>query len=213
MLLDAFKACCLYFEQLHGAFPKVKYTAIVMNFLPPAGSTIAHPHIQALASDIPIQAIADIADATRRYHTKNGSNYWLDLTKTERGLGARFLANLNGVDWLTPFAPVGLNEADAIVLGKPRFNSLSEENWNGLTEGMVKVLKFYQELGVRSFNAALYASPLDDDSIPVTVRMVSRYGYRPKFVSDVWALQYLLGEQEVFESPEETCSKLATYFK
>ncbi|MGA3298066.1 MAG: hypothetical protein ABSD41_11525 [Candidatus Bathyarchaeia archaeon] len=213
MLLDAFKACRIYFEQVHKAFPNVGYTAIAMNFLPPAGSTIVHPHIQALASDIPLQAIADLVNAARKYAAESGSDYWRDLIVTERNLGERYLANLKGVDWLTPFAPVGLNEVDAVVCGKPRFNGLSDAEWDGLAEGMVRVLKYYHELGVRSFNVGVYASPLEDDSIPVTARIVSRYGYKPKFVSDVWALQYLLGEQEVFESPEETCIKLSTYFK
>jgi len=213
MLFDAFMACRNYFEQVHKAFPNVGHTAIVINFLPPAGSTIAHPHIQTLASDVPLQAVADLVNATRKYAAENGSDYWRDLIVTERKLGERYLANLSGVDWLTPFAPVGLNETDAVVCGKPRFNCLSDAEWDGLANGMIRVLKYYHELGVRSFNVALYASPLDDDSIPVTARIVSRYGYRPNFVSEVWALQYLLGEQEVFESPEETCIKLSTYFK
>jgi len=213
MLLDGFKACRIYFEDVHKAFPNVGHTVIAMNFLPPAGSTIAHPHIQALASDIPFQAIADLVSAARKYATESGSDYWRDLIVMERKLGERYLANLNGVDWLTPFAPVGLNEVGAVVCGKPRFNCLSDREWDGLADGIVRILKYYHELGVRSFNLALYASPLEDDSIPVMARIVSRYGYRPKFVSDVWALQYLLGEQEVFESPEETCIKLSKCFK
>jgi hypothetical protein len=79
----------------------------------------------------------------------------------------------------------------------------------------VKVLKYYYDIGVRSFNTAIYSGPLDetDDSISVMARIVSRYGYKPKFVSDVWTLQYLLGDQEVFEAPEELCARLMRYFQ
>lgn len=44
MLADAFKACVEYFRLLHAWRPAVKYNAIVVNFYPPAGSTVAHPH-------------------------------------------------------------------------------------------------------------------------------------------------------------------------
>ena len=215
MLSDALKACLTYFDRVHAAFPDVKYAVIAMNFLPPAGSTVAHPHIQALASDVPFQAVANLVDASRSYAVKERSNYWHDLIETEKRVGTRYLRNLNGVDWITPFAPVGLNEADAIAFGRPNFNRLSDTELNSFAEGIVKVLKYYYDIGVRSFNTAIYSGPLDetDDSISVMARIVSRYGYKPKFVSDVWTLQYLLGDQEVFEAPEELCARLMRYFQ
>jgi hypothetical protein len=70
-------------------------------------------------------------------------------------------------------------------------------------------------MDVQSFNVAVYSGPMRERTqhFNVTARIVSRYGYKPKFVSDVWALQYLLNEQEVYESPEETCVKLKKYFE
>ena len=55
MFVDGFKACIEYFRRLHHWAPKVKNDAIIMNFYPPAGSTISHPHLQALASDLPFK--------------------------------------------------------------------------------------------------------------------------------------------------------------
>jgi hypothetical protein len=85
----------------------------------------------------------------------------------------------------------------------------------GLADGFARVLRYYHDIDVRSFNAAIYSGPMRKtaENFTVTARIVSRYGYKPKFVSDVWALQYLLGEQEVYESPEETCLKLKKYFE
>jgi len=215
MLFDGFKACLTYFSKVLAAWPEAKYPAIIMNFLPPAGSTIAHPHIQALASHQPIQIISDLLSASETYATSNRTRYSDDLVETEKKLGTRYVKNLDGVDWTTPYAPMGLNEAQAIVRGKSNLESLSDENLMGIAEGFARILKYYHDTDVRSFNAAIYSGPMRErtEHFSVTARIVSRYGYKAKFVSDVWALQYLLGEQEVYESPEETCLKLKKYFE
>jgi hypothetical protein len=83
-----------------------------------------------------------------------------------------------------------------------------------LANGLVRVLRFYHENGIRSFNAAIYSGFGEDSekSFRVSMRVVARYGYKTRFVSDIWALQYLLGEREVSEAPEETCLRLKSYF-
>ena len=215
LFVDAFKACLQYFQRIRSKSPEVRFAAIIMNFLPPAGSTITHPHVQALASDIPFQSIECLLERSRAYHDENGTTYWADLVETEKRLGERYLGSTRSVDWLTPFAPIGLNEAQAILAGRSSFDELSGDDLEGLAEGLVKVLRYYHDMGVRSFNAIIHSGPLGQilDHFAVGLRIVSRYGYRPRFVSDVWALQYLLGEQEVYGSPEETAVKLRDYFK
>jgi galactose-1-phosphate uridylyltransferase len=214
MLVNAFKACLKYFQKVRVYQAEVKYAAIVMNFLPPAGSTIAHAHLQALASDLPFQSNRELLETSEAYFQNNGTNYWADLVEAEKQLNARYLGKIGNVHWLTPFAPFGLNEAQAIVLGKSSLDALSDNDLNGLAEGMIRVLRFYDETGIMCFNAAIYSGPLGEahDYFDVGVRLVSRYGYKPRFVSDAWSLQYLLRDQEVYESPEETCQKLRKHF-
>jgi galactose-1-phosphate uridylyltransferase len=214
VFVDGFKACNEYFERIRKPSPHVKFAAIVMNFYPPAGSTIAHAHMHALATDIPFQVIAQLLERSRSYQESHNSSYWLDLIEAEKEADQRYLGNFGSVHWLTPFAPMGLNEAQAIVSGKSNLDQLSESDLTGLADGVVRVLRFYHDIGVRSFNLALYSGPLGEpnDYFNVNLRIVSRYGYKPRFVSDVWAMQYLLGDQEVYESPEETRTKLTDYF-
>jgi len=214
LFVDGFKACIRYFERVQTWAPEVKYNAIAMNFYPPAGSTVAHPHIQALASDLPFRSTNELLEASKSYFQKEGSSYWAHLIDTEERSGERHLGEMGKVRWLTPFAPLGLNEAQAIVSRVSSLDRLSDENLNGLAEGVARVLRFYYDIGVRSFNMAIYSGPFGEalDYFDVGLRIVSRYGYKPRFVSDVWALQYLLGDQEVYETPEETCAKLRKYF-
>lgn len=214
MFVNGFEACKEYFMRIMKTSPDVKFAAVVMNFYPPAGSTIAHAHLQALASDIHFQAVAQLLERSKAYRSEHGLSYWLDLIETEKHANQRYLGKIRGVDWLTPFAPIGMNEAQAIVSEKSSLDQLYEEDFSGLAEGIVNVLRFYYDLGVRSFNLALYSGPLgeSDDSFSVNLRIVSRYGYKPRFVSDVWAMQYLLGDQQVYEAPEETCLRLKDRF-
>jgi galactose-1-phosphate uridylyltransferase len=215
MVVNAFKASIEYFRRLHAWKPEVKNNAIVINFNPPACSTIAHTHVQALASDLPLQATHELLEASASYFQSCGSSYWDELIETEEQLGQRYLGRTGKVHWLVPFAPMGMNECQAVVPKVSNLDSLSDENLNGLAEGTVNVLEYYHSIGVRSFNMAVYSGPIGEvlDHFRLNLRFVSRYGYKPKFVSDVWALQYLLGEQEVYEAPEETCSKLTKYFE
>jgi galactose-1-phosphate uridylyltransferase len=215
MLVDGFRACLRYFERVQAVASESKYPAIVINFLPPAGSTITHMHIQALASDVPLQATMELLESSRSYFEKIGSNYWADLIETEKQLGVRYLGKTGNVHWVTPFAPLGLNEAQAVILGRPSLDKITNDDIEGLAEGIIKVLRFYYDSGVRSFNGAVFSGPLQgaEEYFSVGFRMVSRYGYKERFVSDIWALQYLLGEREIYESPEETCLKLKQYFR
>ena len=214
MLTDAFKAAIEYFERVRAWKPEVKHSAIAINFLPPAGSTVAHFHIQALASDIPFRSIEELLDASKAYAKQYGSSYWKDLIDVEERLGSRYIKRIGTVHWLTPFAPIGLNEAEAVVSGKSTLDQMSSTDIQGLAEGIMRVARFYHDVGVRTFNLAIYPGPLGEvlDYYDIGLRIVSRYGYKPRFVSDSWALQYLLGEHEVYDAPEETCSALRKYF-
>ena len=215
MFVDAFTACIEYFRRLHEWRPEVKNDAIVMNFYPPAGSTIAHPHIQALASDLPIQATDELLKRSAAYFQDHGTSYWAELVQAEEHLGERYLGKLGRVHWLTPFAPKGLNEVQAIVSNASDLSSLSSGDLDDVAKGVVRILACYYDMGVRSFNLAVYAGPFGEasDYFNLNLRIVSRYGYKPRFVSDVWALQYLLDEQEVYQAPEETCCELRKYFE
>ncbi|HXZ98627.1 MAG TPA: hypothetical protein VED24_04595, partial [Candidatus Acidoferrum sp.] len=214
MLTDAFKAAIAYLKRVRAWKPEVKYSAIAINFLPPAGSTIAHFHVQVLASDIPFRSIEELLRASEAYAMQNGSSYWKDLIDAEQRLGSRYIKRIGNVHWIAPFAPIGLNEVEAVVSERPTIDQLSDTDIEGLAEGTVRVAKFYYDIGVRSFNLAVYSGPLGEslDYYDVGLRIASRYGYKPRFVSDAWALQYLLGEHEVYDAPEETCRAVREYF-
>ena len=214
MLRDGFKACLIYFQKAEAYAKKKLHTTIGMNFLPPAGSTIAHPHIQALASDMPLHGVEELQHQSQEYYNQNHSNFWIGLVETEKVLGQRYLGRIGNVDWLIPFAPFGFCDVQGVVSNRSSLSAISDMELEELANGLVRVLRFYHENGIRSFNAAIYSGFGEDSekSFRVSMRVVARYGYKTRFVSDIWALQYLLGEREVSEAPEETCLRLKSYF-
>jgi galactose-1-phosphate uridylyltransferase len=125
-------------------------------------------------------------EKSRTYHETHGTNYWTDLTRMEKQ-GERHIATMNGVEWLTPFAPLrGINEIQAIVNNQSNLLELTHENWTGLAQGISRTLKFYDTQGYTSFNIILVSGPLDKhlDYFDVNLRIMSRPGIQTMSFTD-----------------------------
>ncbi|MCS7113850.1 MAG: hypothetical protein RMJ15_02865 [Nitrososphaerota archaeon] len=215
MLFDGFKGGVEYLKRLREADPSVRFPVFVLNYLTPAGSSIFHPHMQILARDRPFYLVNLLIEKSRAYYEKSGVSYWKSLIAEEKG-GVRYLFESNGVDWLVPFAPLrGLNEVQAIVEGKSNLLELEDQEWLGLAEGIVKILKFYDKQGYVSFNFILTSGPLDEHLgyFSVNLTMISRVGIQFLNFTDAWAVPYLLWDGEAIEEPEAFAEKLKAFLK
>ncbi|MEM2394623.1 MAG: hypothetical protein QXW82_05170 [Candidatus Bathyarchaeia archaeon] len=215
MLFDGFKGGVEYLKRLREADPSVRFPVFVLNYLTPAGSSIFHPHMQVLVRDRPFYLVRLLIEKSRAYYEDHGVSYWKDLVAEEKD-GVRYLFELNGVDWLVPFAPLrGLNEVQAIVKGKSNFLELEDREWLGLAEGITKILKFYDKQGYVSFNFIITSGPLDEhlDYFDVNLTMISRVGIQFLNFTDAWAVPYLLWDGEAIEEPEGFAEKLKTFLR
>jgi galactose-1-phosphate uridylyltransferase len=152
---------------------------------------------------------------SREYFAKNGVSYWRDLLDKEVN-GERYLFGTEGAEWLVPFAPLrGLNEVQAVVKHKSGFQELSEAEWQGLAEGISKILRFYHAQHYTSFNIIITPGPLDDhlDYFNVNLHIVSRPGIQKYGFTDAWAAPYLLWDGEATEEPERLAQKITRYLK
>jgi galactose-1-phosphate uridylyltransferase len=154
-------------------------------------------------------------EKSREYYEQHGSTFWHDLVAAERN-GERYLSAINSVDWLVPFAPLrGINEAQAIVKEKSNLSELNDADWQGLADGITRVLTFYHSQGYVSFNIILLSGPLDEhlDYFDVNLRIVSRPGIQQFCFTDAWALPYLLWDGEAVETPERLAEKMKPFFE
>jgi len=215
LIFNAFKGGIAYLKKLNEVEPSIRFPVFVFNYLPPAGSSIFHPHMQVLARDRPFYLTNMLIECSKTYHERNRSSYWSDLIAAEKK-GERYLFETNNSDWLVPFAPLrGLNEVQAIVNGKSHLLELSEEEWLGLAQGISKTLQFYHKEGYASFNTILISGPANEhlDYFNVNLRMISRPGIQTTSFTDAWALPYLLWDGEAPEEPERFAERIRAFLK
>ena len=161
------------------------WLSVNANHLPPAGSSIFHPHLQGAASPVPTNAqrlLAELPPATVR-----------EYIALERG-GDRYIGARAGVDWLASYAPAGVGEIRAFG---PDVSpaELDDELVDELAAGIVAVLRAYAELGFESFNFALTGPPL-------ILRLVARAYFAPTGRSDVMWSERLHEEAVTDLAPE-----------
>ncbi len=215
LLLDGFKGAMRYLNRLSDVDPSARFPVFAFNYLPPAGSSIFHPHMQILSRDRPFFLAKLLYEKSKQYFEKNGSAFWQELVAAEKN-GERYLFQTNKVEWLVPFAPLrGLNEVQAVVNGKSNFKELGDAEWLGIAEGLSDVLGFYHSQGYVSFNIVLLSGPLDEhlDFYDVNLRIVSRPGIQQFSFTDSWAVPYLLWDGEAVEEPESLAARVREYLK
>lgn len=193
----------------------VNYGFITFNYLPPAGSSIIHPHIQILARDRPAMLQRILIEKSIEYAWRYGGDFWSDLVKAEKE-GGRYIGSTGDVDWVSPFAPLrGTFEIQGVVLGKSKPDELSDDSLISMANGISKTLSFYNSMKILSFNAVVIFGPLKHHlpEYSVNVRIVARAGISSLSFTDSWALPYLLWDGESTEYPEETAKKAREFFK
>lgn len=196
-------------------YSHVNYAFIIFNYLPPAGSTIIHPHIQVLARDRPATLQRILIENSIKYSWKYGRDFWSDLLRVEREKGVRYIGYTGDIDWISPFAPLrGILEIQGVAVGKSRPNELSDEDLISIADGISKILNFYHSMNVLSYNAAIIFGPLRCHlpEYSINIRIIARMGISNLNFTDSWTLPYLLWDGEAIEYPEETAKKAKKFF-
>lgn len=195
-----------YFKSLAplspGSFPLVTW-----NYMPLAGATQVHPHLQGFLTDRPGNLLEDEVRTSRAFYLKHGHRYWDGLRSCERQLGERFIAEASHTSWLTAFVSKSV-VSDLLVIF-PRYRSLEELPREAIHEfavGLCSALHRLAADGVVSFNLAFYPSPAGepDDHFRLHARISPRIYFNPDIHgSDTTAWHHLLEEPFMVRSPEE----------
>jgi len=213
ILYQGFKVAREYISRVHRA-KGVKYAEIGCNHLFPAGASLVHPHLQVLCSDMAYYLLKEMLSRSRRHYEEYGVNYWEELIETEKRQGERYLGSIGETEWLTPFAPTREDEVMAVVRNRSHFLELEDAHWKSLAEGLSRVLKYYKDKGLSSFNFALYSGPLGEklDHFWMGLKIVSRCSVQPCPVNDIWYSNNILIDGFITEPPEELAVELRKYF-
>lgn len=171
--------------------PAASWISVNANHLPPAGSSIFHPHLQGSANPLPttmqrLLAAVPLEDV-RAY------------VAAERDGGTRFIASSNGIDWLASFAPLGPAEICAFVGGAGSPHELEDARIDEVARGISAALRVYDGLGFQSFNLALYGVP---GAETLLLRLVARAYYGAAERSDAMWSERLQWEAATDLAPE-----------
>jgi galactose-1-phosphate uridylyltransferase len=135
------------------------------------------------------------------------------LVKVEELRGERFIARDGPTAWITAFAPLGFNEVQAVVSGCETLLDLTDDNLKALSNGISRVLRWYESIGYNSFNLALYSGALKGSSgWRVHLSMITRTAMLPYYRSDAMHLERLHWEAAVDRLPEEIAADLRVYW-
>jgi galactose-1-phosphate uridylyltransferase len=183
------------------------------NYLPPAGASVVHPHLQVLGSPRPGTHHQLLIEASRDHHSKHGTCYWLDLVDTEWAEGARSIAAVGDSRWLTAFSPVGVNEVNAVWTHREHFLQWTEDDVKAMAEGLSGMLRAYHELGCSTFNFSCFSGALGASTpgFRCMLRLVSRQNLMPHHRTDDYYFQKLLRNEIIVRRPEVLAERFRKY--
>ena len=209
---DTMKASLNYFRIVRATDQKAAYPIFSWNFLPPAGASVIHPHVQLTVDEQPTNLAWLYLTACRRYFKKYKENYWLSLLETEEQEGTRFLGKIGDVSWITSYVPLGNDEICGVFHNVSSLYELDDHAIVDLSKGLKRVFTAYALYGVHSFNLSTLSASGVDESFRLVVRIIAR-PYPQSYYNNDSGFMERLHEEVIVESlPEKVASDLKEYF-
>ncbi len=206
--LDGFKLVLAYLKKMD--LESELSPALIMNYLKPAGSSIIHPHMQMLVSNRSMDYQRRIIESAERFYKEKDENYWDTLLKEEKN-GERWVGETGGLNWVTAYAPRGFEHVKGITL--KHFIEFDDQMLRDLSQGIVKVLKGYNDLDRNSFNFSIFIPPLNvKERFATVIDMITRSNLDRFYRADDFAMPKLMDEPYCNRKPEELAEKMKSRF-
>ena len=176
------------------------YPSINWNFLPSAGASLVHPHMQGLSDSHPSRIVDGYLTASEQYRRERGRNYWEAVKEQERS-SDRYLFG-EEILWSAHAVPVGEREVRGIL----PISTLGEmENYVDLVaRGILEIISLYRELGTHAFNMSIFFDKSGQDhGFKAFCSMISRINPNPTSTSDSAFMERLHLEPVIMTLPED----------
>jgi UDPglucose--hexose-1-phosphate uridylyltransferase len=176
--------------------PESVYHLINWNYMPPAGSSLIHPHLQVFSTSSAPNLLRQELEASKTYQDRHGSNFWEDLVAAERGKDERYLGQIGRSHWMTAFAPMGVAGDVLAVPEEARCTlDLNGQDLLDLATGLVKVMAEYDKMGIYSFNMNFFTGAKTDGHFRFHLLFSPRTFFSQKLgTPDIGALRNLFNE-------------------
>ncbi len=184
------------------------YVSINWNYLPSAGASLPHPHMQGLsdpqADTLPSRYLGGCKDYLNMY----GRRYDADLlwyeTENNRHLSGTHLF------WYAHPIPIGEREIRCIlpITTVSEFPLVIED----FASDLVNILGLYRDLGTSAFNMSIFFGHENDrESFSAFCSVISRINPNPLSISDTAFMERLHLEPVILTLPEELADTWREY--
>ena len=176
------------------------YPSVNMNFLPSAGASMHHPHMQGLCDAKPSRIVGQYLYAGNKYHQLTGKDYWEDVTGGDKVSG-RYLFG-DEIVWSAHAVPCGEREVRGILPVATLDETIPYIDI--LAAGIVDVLEFYRNLGTTAFNMSIFFDKTGSKSgFHAFCSLISRINPNPSSMSDSAFMERMHFEPVIMTLPEE----------
>lgn len=176
------------------------YPSINWNFLPSAGASLVHPHMQGLSDPRPSLMAERYLEASSRFQNTEGRNYW-DAVREQERLSERYLFG-DEIQWSAHAVPLGEKEIRGIL----PVSSLEElEPYvNTLAEGILEVIALYKKIGTHAFNMAIIFDKKNSNrTFSAFCSLIARINPNPASTGDSAFMERLHLEPIILTLPED----------
>jgi galactose-1-phosphate uridylyltransferase len=209
---DALIAMVRHAQAVRRFDPTAQWSSINANYLPPAGASLVHPHLQSAHDAHGVTGQRLLVERAGAWKERRGP-YWPALVDQEAG-GPRWVGQTGRIAWLTPFAPTGFHEVWGVVAGAADVTELTEEDCRALGQGLSQILAAYRAWNLASFNfGVIGGGPRGrEDGHQVVLKVLSRSNPDPLYRSDATYFERIWGEAMIDLSPEEVADGVRARF-
>ncbi len=207
IIKDAILCCIEFLSDVSKGQPEAVYQSINWNYLPDAGSSILHPHLQITASTVPTNYYSDVMISLDR----NGGNLFSELAIAEQSLGERFLSRGEFFSWMIAFAPEGVFDVMAISHDYFEPKDLNNGRLDELVDGICRSIAFIKLKKIISYNMSLFFIVGNDRFIP-HMRLCPRTTVPPLDTCEINYMKMLHNEPMSTMKPETVAEELKKYW-
>jgi galactose-1-phosphate uridylyltransferase len=214
-IVNSFNLAFDFFRRVDAVeHPEAVYHLINWNYMPPAGSSLIHPHLQVFSTSSAPNLMRQELDAAQAYLEAHESNFWEDLVAREKAEKKRYLGTIGRTHWLTAYAPMGVaGDVLAVVSGVRSTLELTPEDLKDLADGLTRLMAGYDRMGIYSFNMNFFTGASGDDAARFHLLFSPRTFFNQALgTPDIGALRNLFNETLCMAFPEEINDMLQSEF-
>jgi galactose-1-phosphate uridylyltransferase len=203
IIKNAISCCVEFLADVKGKQPEAVYQSINWNYLPVAGSSIVHPHLQITASSIPTNYYSDVMKTMK----ESTLNIFSDLVDSETAQDERFISRGEYYSWMIAFAPEGVFDLMAVSHDYFEPSDLKDGRLDELVSGILKTINFIKSNNIISYNMSLFFLPGNNGFIP-HMRICPRTNVPPLDTSEINYMKMLHNEPMSTMKPELVAAEI-----